>query len=691
MAAQQQFFPLRGGLDQETPAIAIPPGRVVACLNHESTSRGYQRTEGYERFDGQDAPSSAEFYTLTFEEGATAFVTGTTITGYTSGATARVLDDAIIDSGTVAGGDAVGTLPVHLVTGEFVAGELLRIGSTTYARLVSAPELGDWRAGDQEAQWSLDAADYLRSLITAVPGSGPVRGVVYYGGKLNAWRDNADASRCVLHHSSASGWDETDLGHIARFVDGVSYEVQVGDTLTGDSTGATATVRYVVVDSGAWEDGDAAGYFILDDRVGTISDETVSVGANEAIATVETSATELYFVPGGSYEFEIFNFFATESYERVYGCGGVGAAFEFDGDTVVPINTGMEDDRPIKICEHKNHLFLAFRYGSLQHSRLGQPRQFDGRLGAAELGMGHEITNLIPNTADVLLITTEVSMSALTGNDSSDWNLAPVAKEDAGAIENTAQRIGQVVYLDNRGVRSAAATQLYANFKIGAYTNLINRELANKRKAGIFPVASCVLKSKDQYLLFFDDGSGVSLWFGAKNPEAMLFKYPFVVSCKPHVVEIDGVERVFVGATDGFVYELNKGTSFDGDVVEAFIQLPFHHNGDPRLFKRYTALELEVYGQPGTELGVIPQFSGGDGEQPLTDENTVDVTGGGGLWGIATWGDFIWSAPQVGTVHTFLDGAGFNMGPIIVSRQAAIPSYTVAGATVVFRGRGHKR
>jgi hypothetical protein len=66
-----------------------------------------------------------------------------------------------------------------------------------------------------------------------------------------------------------------------------------------------------------------------------------------------------------------------------------------------------------------------------------------------------------------------------------------------------------------------------------------------------------------------------------------------------------GSRAVFVGAEDGFVYELNKGTSFDGEVIEAFIQLPFAHQGDPRLLKRYHSFELEMTAAPGTELGLI--------------------------------------------------------------------------------------
>lgn len=688
MSRNQQFFAMRGGLDQETPAIAIPPGRCIAALNHEAEPLGYRRTDGYERFDGQGAPSDASYSTLTYSEGSAALAEGDFITGNNSGATARVLGSSVA-SGSYGGGDAAGTIAVHLIQGDFDQSELLLRGVTAIARLDTLPTEGDFRSSANDLLWYTEAVEYARTAIEAVPGSGAVRGVLWFGGKLHAWRDNAGATAGVVHHSSAAGWAATDLGYLVRFTSGGPYNFAVGDVITGDQTGATATVRYVALDSGDYADGDAAGYLVLDNLTGTLGDELLNVGVHLNVATITASPAPAAFAAGGRYEFDVFNFYATEGSERAYGANGVGPAFEFDGDNYVPFSTGMADDRPFLVKAHKNHLFLAFPYGSLQHSALGSPRDFSGILGAAELGLGHEITNIVPNTYSMLLVTTAQSLFALSGNDSSDWQLEPLSQE-AGAKGFTAQRIGEVIYLDNRGVRSVGSTQTYGNFKLGTFTTLINKTLENKRRAGVEPVASCIVKTKSQYLLFFDDGSGISIFFGVKTPEAMPFQYPFTVSCV-HVAEVDGVERVFIGADNGFVYELNKGTSFDGDVIEAFFQLPFNHHGDPRVVKRWHKLELEVRGAPGTEIGVIAQFDNGGEEQPFTLEDSLEVGGGGGLWGLATWGDFMWSAPLIGRADLYLDGAGINMSPIIVSRQSTVPSYTIAGATAVFSGRGRKR
>lgn len=54
---REQVILLGGGLDLDTSPLRMDPGTLLACLNYEGLpSSGYTRIEGYERFDGQDAP-----------------------------------------------------------------------------------------------------------------------------------------------------------------------------------------------------------------------------------------------------------------------------------------------------------------------------------------------------------------------------------------------------------------------------------------------------------------------------------------------------------------------------------------------------------------------------------------------------------------------------------------------------------
>jgi len=70
------------------------------------------------------------------------------------------------------------------------------------------------------------------------------------------------------------------------FTDGGTYEPQVGDTIEGETGGATGYIEAIQVDSGSWAGGDAAGSFTLRRLSGTFQAETLKVGANLDIATI---------------------------------------------------------------------------------------------------------------------------------------------------------------------------------------------------------------------------------------------------------------------------------------------------------------------------------------------------------------------------------------------------------------------
>lgn len=592
MTAKPAYVAFQGGLDQESPAIAIPPGRVLAVKNYEVAPSGYRRLQGYERFDGRPSPAAAT-------------------------------------------------------------------GATATAR---------------------------RNAITAVPGSGAVRGVLWYEGNLYAWRDNAGATAGVVHKSSSGGWTSLNLASIMTFADGGPYIVQDGDTITGGTSGATAYVRTVASDANtSWEFGEATGSFVLESITGTFQvDEQLNVGLESFVATVVTIPSTMSFPAGGRYEFVVANFYGATGYERAYGVNGVGTAFEFDGVSAISIQTGMPDDRPFLIAEHKKHLFLGFPKGSLQNSALGEPRSFAATLGAAEIGLGKELTNIIGGTADSLIITTVGSFHALTGNDSSDFTKADISLT-SGAFLHTAQNIGSVVYMDKSGIRSAATTQAYGGFKLGSYTSLIQKTIDEKIAAGVSVVASMVVKSKDQYLVFFDDGTGISLFFGRKNPEAMLFTYPFTVTCAN--IGSDGdKERVFVGASNGFVYELNVGISFDGANIPAWIQIALGHQGSPRVEKRYHHLIFEQIGGPNISYIAHPEFDRSNGNQPLSDDVVASMTGGEGIY---TGSDFTGSGNSQG--DAWIDGQGSELNVLLVCDHNDVDDHTIQGVTVMFSPRGARR
>jgi len=69
------------------------------------------------------------------------------------------------------------------------------------------------------------------------------------------------------------------------FTSGGTYQVKVGDIITGAVSGETATIGGVRLTSGSWAAGDAAGTFVIGDLTGDIGAENLNVGAETNVAT----------------------------------------------------------------------------------------------------------------------------------------------------------------------------------------------------------------------------------------------------------------------------------------------------------------------------------------------------------------------------------------------------------------------
>lgn len=73
---------------------------------------------------------------------------------------------------------------------------------------------------------------------------------------------------------------------VVPFSSGGVTEIKAGDVITGATSRAKARVREVLIYSGTWGSGDAAGFFTVDMIEGTFGSENVFVGSGTNDATV---------------------------------------------------------------------------------------------------------------------------------------------------------------------------------------------------------------------------------------------------------------------------------------------------------------------------------------------------------------------------------------------------------------------
>lgn len=673
---QYSYYAMMGGLDLATPAIELDPGRCFDAQNYEPMPvGGYRRINGYERYDGRTSPTSARYWVLPATVTGT-LTLGATLTGLTSGATGRIL-------GTYASGIVLGR-----VSADFQNGESLQISGVTVATSTAASSESGAGSSSDDADYRLLAANDRRNDIQAVPGSGPVRGVWVYNDEVYAFRDNALATAGDMFKSTSSGWAQVTFGNEIQFNTAVG-QINDGDTVTGLTSGASATVTRALLRSGTWT-ASGVGTLVLGAITGGPfqTGEALQVGGVTK-ATSTTASTAIARAPGGRLEAVNDNFTGALNTKRMYGCDGVNLAFEFDGTNYVPIRTGMATDTPAHIAVHRNHLFLAFR-GSLQYSGIGAPYSWTLLTGANEIGMGDVITGMVPQAGNAagasLAVFTTGKTSILYGSSSADFNLVPSVYE-LGYAAYTIQPVGNNTYgLTARGIQSLITTLNYGDFNYAAISFLVQQLLDTKLG---MQCCSTTLMAKNQYRLFFNDGTGLIIGLtGEKVTGILPLNYGRAPECMCTAKLSNGQEVTYFGDEDGYVYQDHVGTSFDGDAIEAWLRPAFNNLQSPLVRKQFRSAVFEVKCDGFARVNISYDIGYGT---PLTDPAAVqqdqNILGAGGYWDQFTWDQFTWDAPVVSSDRISIDGTETNISFLFYSNRAQDDSHTVQGVNLLYTPR----
>lgn len=685
---ETQYFPLKGGIDQVSPALTLLPGVCRDALNFEcNLNGGYQRIAGFERFDGHPSPSAASYYAVILQNetlGITVAV-GSMITGHTSGATATV---AYIDTTTSANYPNSEWIALVNVTGAFILNELLYVGSTSVGIFsLGLPQLAGAITPALDAQYQKAAADYFRSNIGQVPGSGNILGVWVYNDIVYAFRNNTGGTAALMYASSSTGWVQVGMPLKSATVTagGTGYTTAPTVLINGVSGLATATV------SG----GAVTGITITTPGAYTsVPAITFSGGGGSGAAA---TAVLLTLLPGGRYEFVNGNFGGTTQMLKMFGVDGTNKGFMFDGTNFTQITTGMPTDTPNHVEFHKNFLFYAFG-ASLQFSSIGDPTTWNVVLGAGELALGDTITSLksyIGNNSyigteavNALMIHTSSKTFVLYGSDQTSFSLAKHS-DTAGGIAGSVQVIDQPYYFSDLGIVNLSVTQAYGNFIMTTISEAL-QPFINQERTRIS--SSCIVRQKSQYRLFFDDGYALYVTFlNGKVLGLMIEQLGIPIVCCVSSKLLDNTEVIYAGSNTGYVYQMESGPNFDGQQIMAYLNLAFAHFKSPRVLKRFRKAVLEVKG-----TGYFEYYASYDLGWANTDiAPTPPFFETGALsasrWDNFTWDQFYWDGVNNAPTDLPLDGTGENIGLKILSISDHFEPFTIASATMHFTLRRQLR
>lgn len=735
-ALQEQFAPVKyavtqlgasvsragqlipGGFDQTTPSLTLQPGAVVSVQNFEcAQTGGYSRIQGYERFDGQALPSDAGYTVVQVVSFTNVPSVGQVVTQAGSGATGTIV--AVVSTGSTP------YIAVTLITGTFdTTGALTTPGpiavGTATATLASVSSLLD-------AQYLAEAADVYRALIGAVPGSGGILGVVtmVFSGVdyVYAFRANVGGTAVAIYKSTAAGWVLVPFFDIVSFTLGggtqtltpdmpgqtiVAGQVEIvagsltvanpagitvqgtlivsddqvepedGDTLTQGAV--TATIKRVMTQSGTWEAGTAAGQFVITTPSGGSFANGIATTSSGAVLTISGAQSTITLAPGGHFEFVKTNFSGQLTTRRIYGCDGVNQAFEFDGTTFAPITTGLPVDVPSHICSHNNYLILS-RESSIIGCAVGFPFKWGSVDGGWEIATGDTVTAMLTlpgaQSSPALGVYMRSNTKVLYGTDTSTFSLVGL-NVNSGAIPYSAQNGFDSFVMDDLGVVGLRTTLNWGNFSPITFTKNILPFIIQQRSKVI---ASSIQQTKSQYRIFFNDGFG--LWMTLVNQQFLgssIVLFPNPVFCSDEGENAAGEEVSYFGSSDdlGYVYQLDVGTSFDGDSIAAYFTTAWNPVNSPRILKRWRAASIEIQGTGYAAINFGYQLGY---NSPLIGQPGTVATATGfrpaPFWDSFVWDGFTWDGQTLSPTDVDMVGTAENVQITISSDTNYIGAYTV--------------
>lgn len=634
-----EFIPFAGGLDITSPPITIPPGYARVAKNYEEdVNGGYISLTGYEAFDGRAAPSAATWTTLP-HLGSGSVAIGSTITGATSGATAVVID--ILPDRFI----------VTKVTGTFAIESSLTGGAS-----IIGPTSGTSATQKQTAQWTAAAANAYRALIQAVPGSGRVLGVYAYGNKVYAFRNAV--SGVGMFVNSVSGWQAVPLGFEVYYTTGSGTPPVEGATIV--KGGVSGVLKRITVEAGTFAAGTAAGRLIFT----TITAGPFTAGAftSGITANCVSQAAISFPVQNGRFEFITTNFTGALTTSRMYGCDGKNRAFEFDGTTLVPLNTTAATDTPLHLVEHANFLMLAIG-ADVIFSAIGDPYNYQAINGAVQIAASDTITGFAiqpgGSSNPTLAIYCRNRTYMLYGSDPTSWQLVHYSG-DTGAFHYSVQKIGRTFAVDDRGIIELAQSQAYGNFEESTISRRIQTLLTSKRNA---LTDSHVSRDKQQVRWFFSDGTGIYATIRSKSVSFFPVEFPNLVRCSCSVEEANGgAELIYFGSDDGFVYQMEKGTSFNGAVIDANLELVFNNSKSYQGLKKYRWMTFEMSGHGYNEFSASYELSYGSVEYEQSEDRSLNIDTTSSRWDVdLVWDHFYWDGRPLTELKLDCPGDGHNI------------------------------
>jgi hypothetical protein len=148
-----------------------------------------------------------------------------------------------------------------------------------------------------------------------------------------------------------------------------------------------------------------------------------------------------------------------------------------------------------------------------------------------------------------------------------------------------------------------------------------------------------------------------------------------------------GIEEIYFGSTNGMVYQMEKGTSHDGDPLSWSATLAYNHFGSPLMLKQFRKLSVEASGEGYAVFSMAYNVGFGTTDLPQGVSTEITTTLTSAVWDSFTWDQFYWDGQALVPAQTTLDGTAENISVVFAGSSDEYEPITLNGAIVSYTPR----
>ena len=381
--------------------------------------------------------------------------------------------------------------------------------------------------------------------------------------------------------------------------------------------------------------------------------------------TAFTGRSELTRTNQGQCQFAVFEG-ANFDYGEIFIADGSNKIYSFRMEGTGALNTRtffafeitVDGSNGVKyITVHDHHLCAAGvgdNLNTVYFSVYNDPDNFTGT-GAGAVTISDQIQGLKGFRTDLIVFAKNSIHKLVEINTPANTRIDPIAENVGCLSAYSIQEIGgDLVFLAPDGIRTVAGTARIGDTELSSISRQIQNIISSiSTNITLYTIDSAVLRSKSQYRLFYSDptapletAKGIIGTFTGQG-----FEWSEIVGLQAFglssAIDFNGIEKIYHGDKDGYVYNHDIGTSFLYGGVEENILATYETTdldcgdlGTRKTFK-YVRTSFSPEGEVSPTLRIRYDYKSTEIVQPndyaITDI-PIPAIFGTSIFGAATFG-----------------------------------------------------